>query len=121
MKRHADGHIIDFPLVVTNGRTGPVSMVHLEYQALDSASGFVPCLISHFGGSFLTHLMILIWKVLESLPYIGSFPQVNNRLAFLDAAKHLYKRVCSSVHKSVTLFQQAAPWQPHRVSGIRTC
>ena len=38
-------------------------------------------------------------------------------VGFLDAAKHLYKRVCPSI----TLFRRAALWQPHRVSGIRTC
>ena len=41
---------------------------------------------------------------------------------YLDAAKLLYKRVClsvsKSVSKSVTLFQRAAPWQPHRILGI---
>ena len=42
-------------------------------------------------------------------------------LLFLHAAKHLYKRVCTSVSPSVTPFQRAARRQPHRDSGIQTC
>ena len=57
----------------------------------------------------------------EQLRFIGCFP----KRSFLDATKHLYKRVCTSVlmsaRPSVTHFQRAAPRRSQRVPGTRSC
>ena len=50
---------------------------------------------------------------------IGEQPHLGYR--FLDAAKHLYKRVCLSVCRSITLFSERRQGSRIVWSGIRTC